>query len=84
MNNEKANKKIKRIFNGVVISNKMNKTIVVRVDSNKINEKYKKYYTISKTYKVHNPEGKYKVNDKVKFIECRPLSKDKRWRVLNQ
>jgi len=73
---------IKKIFNGVVVSDKMDKTIVVRVDRVKVHPKYKKRYTVSKKYKVHDEKNKFKDGDKVMFVECRPLSKDKRWRVL--
>jgi len=75
--------KIKRTFGGVVISDKMDKTIVVKVDRTKIHPRYKKRYTISKNYKVHDEKNKFKINDKIKFVECRPLSKDKRWKVIN-
>lgn len=73
---------IKKSFNGEVVSDKMNKTVVVRVDSVKIHPKYKKRYTVSKKYKVHDEKEQFKAGDKVKFIECRPMSKDKRWRVV--
>lgn len=73
---------LKKKFSGVVVSNKMNKTIVVRVDRVKIDPKYGKRYSASKKYKVHDETNKYKENDKVAFVECRPLSKDKKWRVL--
>ena len=81
---EKQDKKniIKKKFNGIVVSAKMDKTIVVKVDSVKIHPKYKKRYTMSKKYKVHDEKNKFKVDDKVIFIECRPLSKGKRWRVI--
>ncbi|MFH1522304.1 MAG: 30S ribosomal protein S17 [Patescibacteria group bacterium] len=82
---EKLNKErkvIKKKFNGIVVSNKMKKTIVVRVDRVKVHPKYKKRFTVSKNYKVHDERNKFKEGDKVVFIECRPLSKDKRWRVL--
>ncbi|MBU4217300.1 30S ribosomal protein S17 [Patescibacteria group bacterium] len=73
---------IKKTFNGEVVSDKMNKTVVVKVDSVKIHPRYKKRYTVSKKYKVHDEKEQYKTGDKVKFIECRPMSKDKRWRVI--
>ncbi len=75
-------KVIKKKFNGIVISDKMDKTIIVKVDQVKVHSKYKKRYTISKKYKVHDERNKYKIDDKVTFIECRPLSKNKRWRAL--
>lgn len=73
---------IKKKFNGVVISDKMDKTIVVKVDSVKVHPKYKKRYTISRKYKVHDEKNQYKEDDKVVFTECRPISKDKKWRVI--
>ncbi len=82
--NKKVEKKavIKKKFNGIVVSDKMEKTIIVKVDSTKIHPKYKKRYTKSKRYKVHDEKNQYKEGDKVTFIECRPLSKDKKWRVI--
>ena len=75
-------KKLNRTFEGVVVSDKMIKTIVVKVSRTKIHSKYNKLYTVSRRYKVHDEKGQFKEGDKVKFIECRPLSKDKRWRVI--
>lgn len=73
---------IKKTFDGVVASDAMEKTVVVRVDRVKIHPKYKKRYTVSKKYKVHDEKNQFRTGDKVKFIECRPLSKSKRWRVI--
>ena len=73
---------IKKKFSGVVVSDKMDKTIVVRVDRVKQHPKYHKRYTVSKKYKVHDEKGQFKEDDKVTFIECRPISKDKKWRVI--
>ena len=72
---------IKRQFTGTVVSDKMDKTIVVKVDRTRVHPRYKKRYTVSKKYKVHDAENKFKVGDKVSFVECRPLSKEKRWRL---
>ena len=88
MENNKEQKKeivskiIKKIFTGVVVGDKMDKTIVAKIDRVKIHPKYKKRYTVSRKYKVHDEKNKFKVGDKISFIECRPLSKDKRWRAL--
>ena len=71
-----------RTFKGIVTSDKMDKTVVVRVDHVRRHAKYEKQYTVSKKYKVHDEANKHKVGDVVEFIECRPLSKDKRWRVV--
>jgi small subunit ribosomal protein S17 len=79
---DKEKKIIKRKFTGVVTSDKMDKTIVVQVLTVKRDPKYKKRYFISKKYKVHDKDNKFKEGDKVEFVECRPLSKDKKWRVL--
>lgn len=74
--------KIKRQLTGTVVSNKMQKTLVVRVDSLKWHPKYKKQFTVSRKFKAHDPYGGFAVGDKVSIQEMRPLSKDKRWRVL--
>jgi small subunit ribosomal protein S17 len=79
---EKDSKKIIRSLNGIVVSNKMDKTIVVKVDNVKVHSKYKKRYVVSKRYSVHDEKNKFKVDDKVKFVECRPISKNKKWRVV--
>lgn len=73
---------VKKKFNGVVVGDKMDKTIIVRVDRIKKDKKYGKRYTASRKYKVHDSKNQFKTDDKVNFIECRPLSKDKRWRVI--
>ena len=73
---------IRRKFSGVVVSDKSDKTIVVKVDTVKIHPKYKKRYTLSRKYKVHDEKNEFKTGDKVSFVECRPLSRDKRWRVV--
>jgi small subunit ribosomal protein S17 len=74
---------VRKRFSGVVVSDKSDKTIVVKVESVKVNKKYKKRYTVSRNYKVHDEDNKFRPGDKVSFVECRPLSKDKRWRVIN-
>jgi len=81
--NLKSDKKVvKRKFKGTVISDAADKTIVVLVKRSKINSKYLKRFAVTKKYKVHDSENKYKIGDSVDFIECRPISKDKHWRVL--
>ena len=72
---------ISKKFSGVVVSDKNDKTIVVKVETVKIHPKYKKRHTVSQKYKVHDEKNEFKTGDKVSFIECRPLSRDKRWRV---
>jgi small subunit ribosomal protein S17 len=73
-----------RKFSGVVVSDKMTKTIVVKVERVKVHPKYGKRYTVSAKYKVHDEKGDFHIGDKVNFVECRPLSRDKRWRVLSK
>lgn len=75
-------KTIKRKFSGAVVSDKMDKTRVVTVESVKVFPKYHKRYKVKKSFKVHDEKNQFKVGDKVQFIECRPISKDKRWRVI--
>ncbi len=77
-----ADNKIIKHFSGVVVSTKSDKTAIVKVDSVKINQKYKKRYTVSRQYQVHDEKNVCKEGDKVTFIECRPLSKNKRWRII--
>lgn len=72
---------ISRTFSGVVVSDKNDKTIVVKVESVKKHPKYQKRYTVSRKFKVHDEKNEFHVGDKVSFMECRPLSRDKRWRV---
>ena len=67
---------------GVVSSDKMQKTVVVRVERFVKNPKYGKYTKISKKYKAHNEDAAIKVGDKVTIVECRPLSKDKHFIVI--
>ena len=59
----------------------MTKTIVAKVDTMKLHSKYKKFYKVSRKYHIHDAKGEAKVGDKIKFVECRPLSKTKRWRL---
>ena len=70
-----------RKLKGTIISNKMTKTLVVRVDTLKRHPKYQKFYRTSKKFKAHDESGEYRVGDVVTLVETRPTSKDKRWRV---
>ena len=79
---QQIKKKLMRTFQGVVVSSAMNKTIVVRVNRVKMNTKYRKQYIVSRRYHVHDEGNRYRPGDKVAFMECRPLSKTKRWRVI--
>ena len=60
----------------------MAKTLVVQVDRKKEVTKYQKSFTVSRKYHVHDEQGKGRVGQVIKFAECRPLSKTKRWRLV--
>jgi len=69
----------KRVLRGIVISDKMDKTIIVRVSKLKENKKYRKKYLVSKKYQAHDGKNEYQTGDKVEIIESRPISKKKCW-----
>ena len=73
-----------RILKGYVVSDKMDKTVVVEITRMKKDPKYKKYYKVSQKYKVHSPANEYHTGDKVLIQETRPISKDKRWVVVSK
>jgi len=77
---EKENKG--NVLKGVVVSDKMDKTVVVSVSRFIKHPKYGKFYNVSKKYKAHDEENKYKMGDKVEIIETRPISKDKKFKVV--
>lgn len=68
---------------GVVVSDKMDKTIVVSVSRFIKHPLYGKFYKVSKKYKAHDEENKYKTGDKVEIVETRPISKDKKFKVVS-
>jgi small subunit ribosomal protein S17 len=74
----------KKQLTGIVISNKMQKTVVVEVEKIKEHPKYRRMYKVHKKYKAHDEKGECKVGDKVIIEECRPMSKEKRWRVIKK
>jgi len=71
----------KRSFVGIVTSDKMDKTIVVSVSTKKLHRLYKKYVTRVKKCKAHDELNEARIGDKVRIVECRPLSKEKCWRL---
>lgn len=75
-----ANKKTLR---GIVVSDKMDKTVVVSVTRFVKHPKYKKYIKKSKNYKAHDETNKHKVGEQVDIVETKPMSKDKRFKVLD-
>jgi small subunit ribosomal protein S17 len=66
---------------GVVVSNKMTKTVVVKVERRVANSKYGKIVMRAEKYKAHDETQQCQIGDKVRMVETRPMSKDKRWRV---
>lgn len=71
----------KKTLKGVVVSDKMDKTVVVEVGHLKEHPRYKKRYEVHKKYKAHDENNEYKEGDRVIIEEWKPVSKDKRWRV---
>ena len=73
---------LRKVMVGTVVSNKMDKTVVVAVETSVSHKKYGK--TVKRTYKLkaHDEENACQIGDKVKVMETRPLSKEKRWRVV--
>ena len=73
----------KRILSGTVVSSSSNKTIVVKVTRRVKHKLYKKIISLSKNYHVHDEENLYKSGDTVSIIESKPISKLKKWMVVN-
>ena len=70
------------ILKGVVVSDKMDKTVVVSVSRFIKHPLYGKFYKVSKKFKAHDEGNVYKVGDKVEIMETRPISKDKKFKVI--
>ena len=73
----------KRILQGVVVSDKMEKTVTVKVERRVMHPLYKKFIKRSKKYAAHDEQNVCKIGDLVSIRECRPLSKNKRWEVVS-
>lgn len=72
----------KKIFQGRVVSTKMDKTIVVVIEGRRMDPLYKKYVITSKKLKAHDEAGEAREGDLVRVVESRPISKEKRWRLF--
>lgn len=72
---------VKKPLQGLVVSTKMKDTIVVTVDRFVKHTKYRKYFKTTKRFKVHDPGNTKKEGDRVSIVECRPMSKDKHFRL---
>jgi small subunit ribosomal protein S17 len=79
MNKQRNKRKIRE---GTVLSNRMNKTIVVRVDSLTKHKRYGRVIRRSAKFKVHDEQNQAKLGEKVRIMETGPLSKEKRWRLI--
>lgn len=72
----------RKVKTGIVVSDKMQKTIVVAVEGKKKHPLYGKVLKVTNKFKAHDENNDAKINDKVLIMETRPLSKDKRWRLV--
>lgn len=71
----------RKVRRGIVVSDKMQKTVTVKVERQILHPMYKKFIKRSKTFFVHDEENTARVGDFVQIVETRPLSKNKRWRI---
>lgn len=76
------NRKNKKVRSGVVISNSMSKSIVVKVETRVKHSLYKRTVKRSNKYMAHDEENRCQVGDIVRIVECKPISRQKRWRLL--
>jgi len=83
MLNDAGDKKNKKVRAGYVVSNSMDKTVVVKVENLKKHPVYRKYIKRSKKYKVHDEKNECKAGDIIQFVETRPISKHKCWKLVN-
>ncbi len=79
---KKAIARRRKVLQGIVVSDKMEKTAVVNVERTVQHSLYKKTVRKSKKYKIHDEENACGIGDQVRLIECKPISKDKCWRLL--
>ena len=74
----------RRVLKGIVVSDRCDKTVTVQVVNKVMHPKYKKYKKKKKKYAAHDENNFFKIGDEVKIIESKPISKSKRWIVLNK
>ncbi|MCL2858977.1 MAG: 30S ribosomal protein S17 [Oscillospiraceae bacterium] len=82
MEKKQEERNLRKVMIGIVKSNKMDKTVVVAVEKNVRHPKYGKIMKRTYKLKAHDEENKCEIGDKIKVMETRPLSKEKRWRVI--
>jgi small subunit ribosomal protein S17 len=83
MDNKKTIQRQKKVLFGTVVSDKMEKSAVVRVSRTIQHPLYKRTMKQTKKYKIHDEANECRVGDRIRLIECRPISKDKCWRLLD-
>ncbi len=76
-----SERRIRKERQGVVVSNRMQKTVVIQVERIVMHSKYKKYVKHRNRVKAHDERNECQIGDRVLIVECRPLSRDKRWRI---
>ncbi|MBU3662497.1 MAG: 30S ribosomal protein S17 [Bacteroidetes bacterium] len=82
MENTTVERNSRKVIIGKVVSNKMQKTIVVSVERKVMHPKYGKFIKMTSKFKAHDEKNECSINDVVRVMETRPLSKDKRWRLV--
>jgi small subunit ribosomal protein S17 len=83
MSNQEGTKQMRRM-EGLVVSDAMDKTVVVSVEKVKLHKKYLKRFKVTKRYKAHDEKNEYAVGDRVVIKETNPISKEKRWTVIEK
>lgn len=74
----------RRVLQGVVVSDKTDKTVTVLVERRVMHPLYKKFIKSSKRYRAHDEQNRCQEGEHVRIVECRPMSKSKRWAVLDE
>ncbi len=74
----------RRVLQGVVVSDKQEKTVVVKVERRFMHPLYKKFIKRSKKYAAHDENNQFKTGDTVKIVETKPISKNKTWKVVTE
>jgi small subunit ribosomal protein S17 len=82
MEEAKVERKPRKVRVGTVVSNKMQKTVVVQIERLVKHPVYKRYVRRRKRFKVHDEKNECQIGDLISFMDTRPLSKDKRWRLV--
>ena len=75
---------MKKILTGIIVSNKMKNTVIVEVERVLEHPKYRRRYKMHKRYKAHSEDPDVKIGEKVMIEECKPLSKDKKWKLTKR